>query len=242
MIKIIEDCLDLVYPRRCAICGEIVSPKGQLVCTDCYPRAQRVKEPRCLCCGKEVASEEQEFCMDCMRRETYFEYGFSLWNYTDAMRKSIAAYKYHHRKEYAKFYSREFVDAFGAELMDLQPDALIPVPVHWTRYIERGYNQTAVLAKQIGSELDIPVLEDVLLRKRKTVAQKKLGHQERAKNLAHAFSVSEKWKNMSKSLSRVVLIDDIYTTGSTLNMCAKVLKQDADVEVYFGVLCIGMGY
>lgn len=232
--------INWIYPRRCAVCGDIVTPESRLVCPGCYPKARRIKEPACKCCGKALHNEEQEYCFDCGKREhTWFQRGFALWPYSAEWQKSIAAYKYHHRREYAKFYSREFSDAFGEQIKELQPDALIPVPVHWTRYIQRGYNQAEVLAEQIGRELGVHVVSDLLIRSRRTRAQKNLNSHERAQNLDGAFSISEKWKNCRGKLNRVMIIDDIYTTGSTVNVCAKTLRQAGIQEIYFGVLCAG---
>lgn len=234
--------MDAIYPRRCPICGNIVKPKGALACSDCYGKASLIREPRCKKCGKSIVHMEDEFCYDCNKREHMYEYGFSLWNYNDVMRKSIANFKYHHRREYAEFYAEEFVRIFGQTIIKLKPDALVPVPIHWTRYVERGYNQAQVLAEAIGRCLDIPVIDDLLVRNKKTVAQKKLDNKERIKNLQHAFSISGKWENSVKKLNRLVIIDDIFTTGSTINLCAKILKQAEVTEVYFGVLCNGIGY
>lgn len=233
---------DAVYPKRCPICGDIVKQKGTLVCPECYHKAPLIKEPSCKKCGKSIGNMETEFCYDCNRREHFYEQGFSLWNYDDVMRKSIANFKYHHRKEYVQFYAEEFARTFGKTIMRLRPDAFVPVPVHWTRHVERGYNQAQVLAEAIGLCLDIPVIEDLLVRKKRTAAQKSLDHRERSRNLHHAFSISERWESSVGKLKRLVIIDDIFTTGSTVNSCAKVLKKAGVSEVYFGVLCNGIGY
>ena len=90
--------------------------------------------------------------------------------------------------------------------------------------------------------MDLPVVEDLLIRNRKTVAQKQLGSRERAKNLENAFKISQRWINKQETLKKILLVDDIYTTGSTLDVCAKVLKQVDIAEVYFGVLCVGIGF
>lgn len=231
----------MVYPKRCVVCGDIVTNKKNKVCSKCYKALPWIVEPTCKRCGKPVEGDEIEFCYDCSRRQLYYEYGFSLWKYSSNMRQSIAYFKYHNRKEYGKFYGEEFVRVFGNELLRLEPDALIPVPIHWTRYIQRGYNQTEVIAKEIGKRLDIPVVDDLLVRRRKTVAQKKLDDKERAVNLRQAFSISRKWQ-VGSDLRKVVIVDDIYTTGNTINMCAKVLKEYGIEKVYFGVLCIGAGF
>lgn len=242
MTGIIEEVINMIYPRRCPLCGEIIKRTQRLACDTCYEELEYIEEPRCKCCSKAVEQEETEYCYDCSRKEFYFESGIALWNYSSRMKESLAMFKYHNRKEYGEFYGEEFAKVYGDVLVDLEPDALIPVPIHWTRYIERGYNQAAVIANQIGNRLHIPVVEDLLIRTKKTMAQKQLDNRERERNLQGAFAVSKKWEKAEHNLKRVVIIDDIYTTGSTINRCAKVLMQEGIQEIYFGVLCIGSGY
>ena len=224
------------------MCGDIVTPKGNQVCSECYEKAKIVEEPRCMKCGKYVGQEEQEYCYDCSGTDTYFEKGFSLWHYDTVLKHSIAQFKYHNRKEYALFYGTEFVKEFKEQIEALEIDAIIPVPIHWTRHVQRGYNQAEEVANIIGRALNIPVVDDLLIRSRKTVAQKQLDDKQRQKNLENAFELSKKWKNISGNLNRVMIIDDIYTTGCTISACAKVLKEFGIQQVYFGVLCIGSGY
>lgn len=201
-----------------------------------------IKEPKCKCCGKAISQWEMEYCCDCTKKRHQFIRGFSLWNYNEEMKRSIANFKYNHRKEYGEFYGKEFAKRFGVQIRELELDALVPVPVHWTRYIQRGYNQAQVLAEQISKELNIPVVEDLLIRKKKTIAQKQLNSRQRIENLEKAFAVSKKWEKQEKKLKKILIIDDIYTTGSTIDACAKILKQMGIMEVYFGVLCVGVGF
>lgn len=243
MGQLSEYVLNMVYPRRCALCHEIAMPKGQLVCPGCYTKVSVIQEPKCKYCGKKLMVEEQESCFDCSKREhTWFEQGVALWDYTDTMRTSIAKFKYHARREYADFYAQEFVREYADYMERLELDAIIPVPVHWTRYIQRGYNQAEVLADRIGCKIGVPVYSDLLLRKRKTIAQKQLDDHQRAHNLEGAFMIAKNYINSMDGLNSVMIIDDIYTTGSTINACAKTLKKTGVRSVYFGVLCIGSGY
>lgn len=239
MIEMSKILLDMVYPRRCPVCGKIISKKKSYVCDECKSKVSKISEPRCMKCGKALLVKEQEYCLNCSKKDYYFERGVSLWNYDDTMKKSIANFKYHHRKEYAQFYAEEFVKEFGDYVKQLSPDGLVPVPIHWTKYIDRGYNQAQVIAEEIGKRLNIPVLEGVLVRKKRTIAQKQLSESERARNLEHAFYVSEKWKTALRTLNSIMIIDDIYTTGSTINLCAKKIKEAGLKQVYFGVLCTG---
>lgn len=193
-------------------------------------------------CGKQMEQEEKEYCMDCSRTFSYFDRGFALWNYDAVLKKSISQFKYHNRKEYALFYGTEFVNQFRGWMEQTQIDAIVPVPIHWTRHMQRGYNQAFEVAKVIGEQLSIPVADDLLIRNKRTIAQKNLDDKQRQRNLENAFTISGKWKNISDNLNRVLIIDDIYTTGCTINACAKVLKEYGVQKVYFGVLCSGVGY
>ena len=217
------------------MCGEIVKNKGCLACKECYETAPFIKEPRCKCCGKAILKWEQEYCEDCTRKQHHFSYGFSLWSYNAQMKQSIAYFKYHHRREYGDFYGKEFAKRYGTHIKELEIDALIPVPIHWTRHIQRGYNQAEILAKCLGKRLQIPVDTKSLVRVRKTIPQKSLGRKEREINLKNAFKTSTN----ALELKKVLLVDDIYTTGVTMDEAAKVLWMAGAEEVHFLVLCTG---
>ena len=125
-----------------------------------------------------------------------------------------------------------------------QADAIIPVPLHIGKYRKRGYNQAEIIANEIAALANIPVINDVLFRKRNTRAQKHFGKEKRRKNLEGAFYADEKKLKMyvdEKNIKRVIIVDDIYTTGSTINACAKILRQTG-IESYFITMCIGDGF
>ena len=232
----------MIYPRRCPICGNIVVPRNRLVCESCKLKVVRIKEPRCKCCSKPVDTEEQEFCYDCSHKKFAFEYGYSMWIYDATMKRSIGWFKYNRRKEYADFYVTELAKWYGKRILGMRPDALIPVPVHRSREHQRGFNQADIIARKLGKALNIPIYTDILIRTRKTLPQKELSNTDRLKNIQHAFEVKEDTLKKATSLRCVILIDDIYTTGSTLDACARVLKKVGVNEIYFITLCIGQGF
>lgn len=98
--------LDLLYPRRCPVCSEIVMPKGNLICPDCMEKLAFVRRPVCKCCGKEIISPEAEYCFDCTRHPHSFDSGMALINYNDTASRSMALIKYHGRREYLDFIPR----------------------------------------------------------------------------------------------------------------------------------------
>ena len=123
----------------------------------------------------------------------------------------------------------------GDYIKSLKPDGLIPVPLHPRKKRRRGYNQAALLAKVLGEELGIPVYENVVARKKKTRALKLLNPEERLNNLKKAFILMEN----GVKLNRLIIIDDIYTTGSTIDAVAHTLLGQGIQEVYFVTLAIG---
>lgn len=238
-----QTILDIIYPVRCPICGEIVIPKGNKVCKDCKNKLPYISEPRCKKCSKPIEHEEKEYCSDCQRKNFHFDKGYAVWVYDEAMKHSVSNFKYHSKKEYAKFYTQEMVGLYGDRIKKLSPDLIVPIPIHRSKYLERGYNQADILACGIGKELGIPVLSNLLVRTKKTLPQKKLSDKERLRNLQEAFQFNENAANFyHKKISKVLLVDDIYTTGSTIEACANVLKSQGTKEIYFIVLCIGKGF
>jgi ComF family protein len=240
---LLQTLLDIVYPVRCPICGEIVVPKERMICEGCKDKLVYITEPRCKRCSKPIEEEEREYCCDCERKAFHYEMGYALWVYNEAMQQSIAAFKYHSRKEYRNFYIHELLRLYSKALSKLSLDAIIPVPIHRSKYLERGYNQAELLAKGIGKALGRPVYSDLLLRNKKTLPQKQLSDIERLRNLSEAFEIGTKRLNTDmSSIKKVLLVDDIYTTGSTIEACSALLKSHGIEEVYFIVLCIGKGY
>ncbi len=237
----LQSLLDLLYPVRCPICGEIVVPKGNRICSLCTGKLKSVEEPRCMKCSKPIEHEEMEYCKDCIRKDYHYVKGYALWVYDDSMKKSIADFKYHYKKENSHFYVQELLRIYQKTIKSLAPDAFVPVPVHRSKYRERGYNQADVLAKGIARETGIPVISDLLLRNKKTLPQKQLDDKERLRNLQEAFSYNKKVEP-HHNLKKIMLIDDIYTTGSTIEACTNVLMNHGIMEVYFMTLCIGKGY
>ena len=227
---------DLLFPRRCPVCGGVAMPKGRLICPACLKQLSFVSSPACMKCGKEIGSREQEYCADCIRRKKSFTRGFALLNYDSRAAASMAAVKYHNKREYLDFYARAAALRFGKQFRQAGIQVIVPVPVHASRLKTRGFNQAAVLAEKLSAELGIP-WEELLIRVKKTDPQKSLGSAERLKNLRGAFEAEQeagKWE-------RVLLVDDIYTTGSTAEICSRALLKTGVKQVFVFAVCIGHG-
>ena len=234
--RIKDALLNMVFPRRCPVCDEVVPVGDGLICSRCRAKPQYIREPRCRRCGKQLMGTTEEFCYDCMQRKHAYDYGYALYDY-QSMKRSIYRFKYGKRCEYAKFYARDICEKLTDEIHMMGADALIPVPVHASRKRSRGYNQAELVAAELSLLTGIAMHEKLVQRIRRTVPQKELTIQERQNNLKKAFNIST---NVVK-LNKVILVDDIYTTGSTLDAVAMELKRHGVKAVYFIALCIGEG-
>ena len=153
------------------------------------------------------------------------------------MADSISRFKYGGRTEYASFYGRELYEKKRQWLMAIRPQALVPVPVHASRKRKRGYNQAELIARELSACSGIPVNTALIRRERKTRPLKALSQTERQNNLKRAFKICQN----DVKLKTIVIIDDIYTTGSTVDEMARVLAGAGVTRVYFMALTIGRG-
>ncbi len=227
--------MDLLFPRRCPLCDR-VQPLGEIVCPQCAKALKRVQSPFCRKCGKARADAREEYCGDCSRQKHLYTAGRALWEYPD-VRRSVYRFKYGGRKEYGEFYGRELAEHLGKTILSWKPDVLVPVPLHGSRKRMRGYNQAEVLARETGKRLDIRVDTHLITRARKTMPQKMLSPAMRQNNLKRAFKIV---KNVVE-LNTIIIVDDIYTTGSTVDAMTAVLREAGIKHVYFITLAIGKG-
>lgn len=227
--------LDLIYPRRCPICERILGRREGTVCSECRKKLPYIREPLCKKCGKPVGKEEQEFCEDCERGRHLFVCGRSVFLYEKAFRRSIHRMKFQNRREYLDFYAEEMAREGERYLKAWKIRTIVPVPMNRRKRKERGFDQSLLLARKLGERTGIFVAENCVIRHRYTKAQKELSAKERRKNLQGAFSLREGCVLREP----VLLVDDIYTTGATMDEISRVLRRSGIGEIYFLALCSG---
>lgn len=234
-MNIWKKILGIIYPKTCCFCGKVSEKE---LCDVCAKKVIYIEEPRCKCCGKPVRYAEQEYCYDCQKNTHAYEQGKSLWIHKMPVSLSIYQFKYKNRRIYGEFYAKEMARLYGNLIRFWGVEVIVPIPLHRRKKRLRGYNQAAVIAKELGKIMGIPVDCNSIVRNRYTRPQKELNDKERKQNLKQAFSVTNKWKNYK----RVLLIDDIYTTGSTIDTVAEELKKNGVQKVWFLTISIGQGY
>ncbi|MCD7980756.1 MAG: ComF family protein [Clostridiales bacterium] len=214
------------------MCDEI-STQG--ICAACKKSLVYVSDAYCMKCGKPLEEEQEAYCADCKKRNHYFEQGRALYSYQGALRPSLYRLKYSNRREYAVVYGREMAKYLGKWIRRMRIARIVPVPLHPSRQRKRGYNQAALLAGEIGRQLGLPVDQKLLYRVKKTEAQKSLTGQERRKNLSQAFQV----RGEILPGERILLVDDIYTTGATADAAALCLRRSGRCLVFVLSAAIG---
>ncbi len=229
--------LTLIYPSDCVMCKRLLRKNERYVCGECRVKVEYIAGVTCMKCGKEVTDREQEYCQDCSKHIRTYIKGFPAMEYKEPVSDGLWEFKYNNMRSYGRYFASEIVKAKGKDIKMVNPEVLIPIPVHKSKLIKRGYNQAELLADELGSMLNIPVEKDILKRTINTLPQKELDNQERENNLKKAFVCGDKIVKYNK----VMLVDDIYTTGATIEACAGALKNAGIKQIYYTSVCIGRG-
>ena len=226
---------DLLYPPVCPICEKLLPP-GTVIHKECMERLRRVGGPRCPVCGRPV-NDGARLCPSCRERRPAYAEGSGLFYYEGRLKDAVGAWKFRGRRRYASAFGFLMAAEGEAFIRRQGPDCIVPVPMHPEKKRRRGYDQTEDLAQAVSRLTKIPVRGDLLARVAATEAMKELTPAERRKNIRAAFA---KGSGDAAGL-RILLIDDIFTTGATADACAGTLLQAGASEVRFLALCTGGG-
>jgi len=217
-----EVFVDFLLPRLCCGCGDRVHRNKWLVCEPCMNSIPEMRLPICSICGcADAVAKDEMRCKNCPPGRIWFEKARGVFQYTDLPHLLVEKLKYKGRIEYAGLMALDMARLISEDT-SAKPDLIIPVPLHKTRQRERGFNQSMLLAREIAAIIGVSVGEKLLIRNKPTPTQTRLKRRERRANVAGAFSC----RNQEMVRDRhILIIDDVYTTGSTLNECAKILKE-----------------
>ena len=232
--KVLSEITDLFFPRRCTICDKVIANQ-EGICTACAKITKHLTGAVCMKCGKKLDGN-MPYCYDCSRKQHKFVRNFSVFEYPH-VRESLYRFKYQGRAEYAKYYAMQAYRLHGKRLEGLSADAIIPVPLHVSRYRKRGYNQAQELAKELSKLIHVPVKTYFVMRIKATKPLKTLDISGRQNNLKKAFLIMQN----DVKLKTIILVDDIYTTGTTLDEIAGVCKAVGVENIYSLTVAVGNG-
>lgn len=233
--KIKNIIINSLYPPVCPVCEKVIDKK-QLICEKCKNEIALVKEPTCVKCGKPLNTNDKLYCKDCNKKIHIYDKSLAVFEYTKGFKATMYRFKYSNAREYGKFFAKVANDIYGSQLKQWDIQVIIPVPLYKKKEVTRGYNQAKVFGKALSHVTGIPLEDKLIIRRKSTVPQKELSDEMRRINLEKAFAVE---KQKAIGYTSVLLVDDIYTTGSTLDACAKVLKASGIKKVY--CMCVSIG-
>lgn len=217
MNRIINNILNLVYPNACGFCNKICK--------------------ECLCKKCEIKIKKYEINLMQKNKNKYFDELFCIFKYENIIRETLIKYKFNNKPYIYKTFSKIILKNKKTCGFLEKYDIIIPVPISKKRKYERGYNQTELISKEISKKLNIKFINNILIKTIDTKAQSELNKKDRATNIKNVFEIIdyEAIRNMN-----ILIFDDIYTTGSTVNECARILKQVGAEKI--GVLTIAKDY
>lgn len=224
-----EALASLVFPAPCRICARILDTGSAIpFCRSCMEAlTQTLREPLCAQCGRPIVSAavtegiSQPLCHLCRSGVYAFDFARSFGAYTPRMSRAILLLKYGNVTPLGKWFARRLASLVAGQTLDFAADAVVPVPLDRGRLRERGYNQAELIAKPLARLLGIPFRSYLLVRTRPRPNQLRLTRRERWETVRGAYA-THKMAQVDKL--RVILVDDVFTTGATLDACSRALK------------------
>lgn len=220
--------IDILYPPVCSGCGKEYNCIDSNLCEACWKNLWRLEPPLCICCGAPVNLNHQSSrCPECLDGPVYYDAARSVVSYYDpVIHNCIHDLKYRFHSKLANDLGEMIQKEFESFCRDKELDAIVPVPLHKQRLRYREFNQSALLARKLSQSIGVPIREDIVWRVKKTKPQSQLNAEQRKINPAGAFKLASP---ASVQKQRLAVIDDIYTTGSTINeVCATLRRGGAD--------------
>lgn len=237
--KLLAPIAELLFPPICPLCREYIPRAGEVqLCPECRAKALPLLSPKCSCCGLPFKSPvgADHLCGPCITNPAPFSSARAALLFEGSTRELVHQFKYGKRvllrrplALLAALYLDEFAGAFGADL-------IVPVPLHSRRVRQRGFNQAILIGEIFSQRWNVPLTRNNLRRIRWTEPQVNLGAAERAANVRGAFALSDAEEIAGR---RIFLVDDVYTTGSTVKECCRVLLKGGAAEI--AVLTVARG-
>ena len=235
-MELAKKLLSALFPSRCLLCQKTVNQQAENtaleICPECY-KALPHNTASCIQCALPLADDQLDdvLCGRCIKKTPAFDYAYSPLRYEDDVIRLMHQLKFNEKITSSRTLGEMMLQLLKGKVTqeNIKPDCLLPVPLHPARLRQRGFNQSIEIARVISKKLNIPIEYDAIRRNRSTTSQMGLDAKARRKNIKGAFSVKHKL-----NARHVLIVDDVMTTGSTVNELAKTLKRNGVKHV--GVL------
>jgi ComF family protein len=226
-----EKFLKIIFPPKCVLCGKKVNEANTL-CNKCWNEVKPIQKPFCSKCSSplEIDVDENHICLACMKNKPNYIKLRSAFAYNDAVAKIVSKFKFSDAVYLRSFMAKNILRA-GVDIID-DINIFIPVPLHLKRLRERKYNQSLLLCNELAKMTNKKVIADFLLKTKHTLPQVGLSETERETNLKNKFFVNQSYVLADYKNFNFAIVDDVVTTGSTINECIKTLNDFGIKNVY----------
>ncbi len=225
--RLCEKLRDICFPATCCKCGKYTENQG--LCSDCWSKIHWISEPLCQICGKPFEIDIGINCTDCSYEKPIFDHARAVFEYDDNSKSIILKFK-HSDATFLGKQLAQWMYRVGETLLK-KADLIIPVPIHFFKRLKRKYNQTEILATYLA-KLSEKTYEPRILRKNNpSRSQEGLTKLQRKENVKDSFEIDKKYAPLLKEKT-VVLVDDVLTTGATVNECARILKKHGAKSIF----------
>lgn len=215
---------DICFPMCCCSCGEMVDSEG--LCPKCWKRIKWVSDPRCRICGVPFELDISSLCPQCISKPPHFDQAISVFEYDDFSKTMILKFKHGD----ATYMGKLLAVWMHRVAAGLTADLIIPVPIHFLKRLKRRYNQTELLAMELERLCGVPQEPRILEKEKQTSPQEGLTRSTRLRNIKGSFGVNPGYARLLVG-KKVILVDDVLTTGATVNECARILKKHGAEKV-----------
>jgi ComF family protein len=220
--RLINNLINYALPYRCSLCNELTT-STQAICGYCWNKLNFISKPYCNICGMkfELSIHENAICGKCIAINPHYELARSILKFDQYSKNLIYAFKYNDKTNHAKLFAKLIRAKYQEDFSNI--DFVAPVPMHRLKRIYRYYNQSQLLAQEIANLMDYKVIPDLLIKTKMTKPQASLSKKKREKNLQGSIIYNPKYDINQK---KILLVDDVYTTGSTVSLCCRLLKKN----------------
>lgn len=225
--KLYHHIIDYILPKRCIACANLTQDSGSF-CSSCFKNLNFISPPFCACCGREFALNlpDHQKCLSCLKTAPPFNKARFLFKFDEYSKKIIHSFKYYDKTIFAQYFAEMLVARYLHDIKDF--DAIVPVPMHRYKRLLRMYNPAQELAGAISKIINLPIYSDILCKTKWTRAQTTLSRKARLDNIRGSIAIKNAHCIKNK---KIILVDDVITTGATIGLCAKLLKKAGAKEV-----------